>query len=75
MGYLDSIYGDARFVADTVIRDIMKFKLQNEKDSRFCELIHLVRRSYNTLAEAGRPHDMDNNFIHSYFGNIRAENV
>ena len=53
----------------------MKFQLRNEKDSRFCELIHLVRRSYNTLEQVGRPHDMGNNFIDSYFGNIRAENV
>jgi hypothetical protein len=24
---------------------------------------HSVRRSYNTLTEVGRPHDMDNNHI------------
>ncbi|CAB3983142.1 Hypothetical predicted protein [Paramuricea clavata] len=47
-----------------VTQDIMKFKpLRNEEDSRFCELVHLVRRSYNTLKELGRPHDMDNNHI------------
>ena len=70
--YLDSVYGDPRFVADTVTQDIMKFKpLRNEEDSRFCELVHLVRRSYNTLKEVGRPHDMDNNHILA----IRAEDV
>ena len=53
--YLDSVYGDLRFVADTVIQDIMKFKpLRNEEDSRFCELVYLIRRSYNTLKEVGR---------------------
>ena len=62
--YLDSVYGDPRFVADTVTQDIMKFKpLRNEEDSRFCELVHLIRGSYNTLKEVGRPHDMDNNHI------------
>lgn len=62
--YLDSIYGDPRFVADTVTQDIAKFKpLHNDEDSRFCELVHLIRRSYNTLKEVGRPHDMDNNHM------------
>ena len=62
--YLDSVHGDPRFVSDTVTQDIIKFKpLRNEEDSRFCELVHLIRRSYNTLKEVGRPHDMDNNHI------------
>lgn len=62
--YLDSIYGDPRFVADTVTSDLTKFKpLRNDEDSRFCELIHLVRKSYNTLKEVGRPYDMDNNHM------------
>ena len=62
--YLDSIYGDPRFIADTVTQDIMKFKpLRDGEDARFCELVHLVRRSYNTLEEAGRKNDMDNNHM------------
>ena len=62
--YLYSVYGDPRFVADTVTQDIMKFMpLQNEEDSCFCELVHLIRRSYNALKELGRPQDMDNNHI------------
>ena len=50
--YLDAIYGDPRFVSDSVTQDISKFKpLQDGEDSRFCDLVHLVRRSYNTLKE------------------------
>ena len=61
---MDSIYGDPRFVADTISQDIAKFKpLRVEEDARFCELVHLVKRSYNTLKEVGRPHDMDNNHM------------
>ena len=34
--YLDSIYGDARFVSDTVMQDIVKFKsLRDGEDARF----------------------------------------
>lgn len=62
--YLDSIYGDPRVVADTVTQDIVKFKpLRNDEDSRFCDLVHLVKRSYNMLKEVGRPYDMDNNHM------------
>ena len=53
--YLDSIYGDPRFLSD-----IMQFKaLQDGEDARFCDLVHLVKRSYNTLKEVGLPSDMD----------------
>ncbi|KAJ8036637.1 hypothetical protein HOLleu_20672 [Holothuria leucospilota] len=59
--YLDSVYGDPRFTADAIINDINKFKAVKEgEDSRFCELVNLVRTSYNALKEVGRPHDMDN---------------
>ena len=62
--YLDSIYGDPRFVSDTVTQDIVKFKaLQNGDDARFCDLVHLVKRSYNTLKEVGVPSDMDNSHM------------
>lgn len=62
--YLDSIYGDPRFVSDTITQDIAKFKTLHEgEDARFCELVQLVKRSYNTLKEVGRPHDMDNNHM------------
>ncbi|CAB3983387.1 Hypothetical predicted protein [Paramuricea clavata] len=62
--YLDSIYGDPRFIADTITQDISKFKaLQDGEDARFCELVHLVNRSYNTLKEVGRPNDMNNNHM------------
>ena len=62
--YLDSIYGDPRFIADTITQDISKFKaLQDGEDGRFCELVHLVNRSYNTLKEVGRPNDMNNNHM------------
>ena len=62
--YLDSIYGDPRFIADTITQDISKFKvLQGGEDGRFCELVHLVNRSYNTLKEVGRSNDMNNNHM------------
>ena len=59
--HLDTIYGDPRFIADTVTHDISKFKpLREDEDSRFCDLAQLVRRSYNTLKEVNRQFDMDN---------------
>ncbi|CAB4018335.1 Uncharacterized protein K02A2.6 [Paramuricea clavata] len=62
--YLDSVYGDPQFVSDTIAQDIARFKpLKSEEDHRFCELVHLVRRSFNTLKEVDRPHDMDNNHM------------
>ena len=62
--YLDSIYGDPRFVSDTVTQDIAKFRqLQHGEDARFCDLVHLVKRCYNTLKEVGVPQDMDNSHM------------
>ena len=62
--YLDSIYGDPRVVSDVVMQDIVKFKaLSSDEDTRFCELVHLVKRSYNTLKEVGLPNDMDNSHM------------
>ena len=62
--HLDAIYGDPRFIADTVTHDISKFKpLRKDEDSRFCDLAQLVRRSYNTLKEVNRQFDMDNNHM------------
>ena len=62
--YLDSVYGDPRFVADTITQDITKFRpLRDGEDARFCDLVHLVLRSFITLKEVGRPHDMDNNHM------------
>ena len=62
--YLDSVYGDPRFVADTITQDITKFRpLRDGEDARFCDLVHLVQRSFSTLKEVGRPHDMDSNHM------------
>ena len=62
--YLDSIYGDSRVVSDTVMQDIVKFRaLKSDDDARFCELVHLVKRSYNTLKEVGLLSDMDNSHM------------
>ncbi len=62
--YLDSVYGDPRYVSDTITQDIAKFKpLREGEDARFCELVHLVRRCYNTLKEVGLPSDMDNSHM------------
>ena len=42
----------------------MQFKaLQGGEDPRFCDLVHLVKRSYNTLKEVGLPSDMDNSHM------------
>ena len=63
-GYLDSVYGDARFVADVITQDISKFKpIKDGKDARFCDLVHLVKRSFNTLKKVGRENDMNNNHM------------
>lgn len=62
--YLDSVYGHPRFVADTITQDITKFRpLRDGEDARFCDLVHLVQRSFTTLKEVGRPRDMDNNHM------------
>ncbi|XP_068747415.1 uncharacterized protein [Montipora capricornis] len=62
--YLDSIYGDPRFVSDTVTQDIIPFKaLQDGEDARFCDLVHLVKRCYNTLKLVGLPSDMNNSHM------------
>ena len=43
---------------------ITRFKpLRSDEDSCFCELVHLVKKSYNTLKQVNRPHDMDNNLV------------
>ena len=52
MEYLDSVYGDPRYIADAIVNDINKFKaLQDGEDGRFCDFVHLVRRSFNCLKE------------------------
>ena len=62
--HLESIYGDPRFVADTITQDIARFKpLRDGEDARFCDLVNLVRRSFNTLSEVGWQNDMDNNHM------------
>ena len=62
--YLDSIYGDVRHVSDTITQDISQFKaLQEEEDARFCDFVHLLKRSYNTLKEVGVASDMDNSHM------------
>jgi hypothetical protein len=62
--YLDSVYGDPRFVADMITQDISRFKpIKESEDSRFCDLVHLVRLSFNTLKGVGRENDMDNNHM------------
>ena len=62
--FLDAIYGDPRFVSDTITQDIMKFRpLHDGEDTRFCDLVHLVNRSYNTLKEVGIPSDMNNSHM------------
>eukprot|EP00795_Rhopilema_esculentum_P016607 gene16607-biopygen5783 len=62
--YLDAIYGDPRFVSDAITQDITKFRpLQDGEDVRFCDLVHVVKRCYNTLKEVGIPSDIDNSHM------------
>ena len=50
--YLNTIYGNPRYVLDSIMQDISKFEpLQDGEESRFCHLVRLVRHSYNTLKE------------------------
>ncbi|XP_030829745.1 uncharacterized protein LOC100891320 [Strongylocentrotus purpuratus] len=59
--YLNSVFGDRRFIADAIIYDVNSFRdLRDGEDSRFCDLVHLLRRSFNTLKEVGCPQDIDN---------------
>ena len=61
---MDSIYGDPRFVADAITSDISSFRPLGEGDhKRFCDFVHLKKRSFNTLKEVGRPNDMKNNHM------------
>lgn len=62
--YLDRNYGDPRVISDTITADLEKFRaLQPGDDHRFCELVNLVRKSFNILKEVKRPQDMDNTHI------------
>ena len=62
--YLDSVYSDPRFVADVITQDICRFRpIKDNEDSRFCDLVHLVKRSFNTLKEVDHQKDMDNNHM------------
>ena len=62
--YLDQNYGDPRIVSDVVTSDIERFKaVQSGEDHRFCDLVNLVRRSYNILKEVKRPQDIDNTHV------------
>ena len=62
--YLDSIYADPRFVSDTITQDIVKLRpIRDGEDARFGELVHLVKRCYNTLQKVGLPSDMDNSHM------------
>ncbi|CAB3985756.1 Hypothetical predicted protein, partial [Paramuricea clavata] len=62
--YLDQNYGNPRVVSDTVTSDLEKFKIiQPGEDYRFCELVNLVRRSYNILKEVKRKQDIDNTHV------------
>ena len=62
--YLDQNYGNPRVVSDTVTSDLERFKvIQPGEDHRFCDLVNLVRRSYNILKEVKRKQDSDNTHV------------
>ncbi len=61
------IYGYPRFVSDQITQDLSKYRpLKAGEDSRFCDLVHLVKHSFNTMKGVGRPHDLDNNHMLSF---------
>ena len=54
--YLHRNYDDSRIVTDTVMADLEGFKaILSGDDHRFCDLVNLVRRSYNILKEVKAP--------------------
>ena len=62
--YLDQNYGDPRVISNTVTADMERFKpIQPGEDHRFCDLVNLVRRSFNILKEVKRPQDVDNTHV------------
>ena len=62
--YLDQNYGDPRVISDAVTADMERFKpIQPGEDHRFCDLVNLVRRSFNILKEVKRPQDIDNTHV------------
>ena len=61
---MDQNYGDPRVISDTVTADLERFKpIQPGEDHRFCDLVNLVRRSFNILKEVKRPQDIDNTHV------------
>ena len=51
-------------MSDTIMQDIARFKaLNTDEDTRFCEKVYLVKRSYDTLKEVGLSNDMDNSHV------------
>lgn len=62
--YLNSVYGDPQFVADIITQDVSEFKpIKDGEGARFCDLVNLVKRSFNTPKELGRGNDMNNNHM------------
>ena len=58
--YLDQNYGYPRVVSEVVTADLERFKaIQPGEDHRICDLVNIVRRSYNILKEVKRPQDID----------------
>ena len=58
---LDSIFGQPRVLADTILSDISKVKpLRNDEDHRFCEFVQLLIRCKASLKDVGRVGDIDN---------------
>ena len=54
--YLHRNYDDSRIVTDTVMADLEGFKaILSGDDHWFCDLVNLVRRSYNILKEVKAP--------------------
>ena len=45
------------------MQDIVQFRALQEEDACFCDLVHLVNRSYNTFKEVAIPSDMDNSHV------------
>lgn len=51
-------------MSDQVTQDISKFRaIKKKEDARFFDLVHLVKRSFNTMKGIGKANDMDNNHM------------
>ena len=63
-GIIWTLFTEIQGSCPTITQDIVKFRaLQPGEDAQFCNLVHLVKRSFNMLKEVGSENDMDNTVL------------